>query len=144
MSFYGLTKGISLKICILCVCVKSIKRLFGTFCVSIMFNWELTKTLCMYQYWQRLMHTHHIHRGTDTGTDKHPYFTYTWVPTQTPHTYWYWHPFTIIIHMGTDKDPYTIRMHMGTDTDTTYTLVLTKTHPYTTHTWAPPQTPGHN
>ena len=35
--FYGLTKGISPKICLLCVHVKISKRLFEPFCVWILF-----------------------------------------------------------------------------------------------------------
>ena len=39
MSFCGLIKGISPKICILCVCVKINKRSFEPFCVWMLFSW---------------------------------------------------------------------------------------------------------
>ena len=49
MSFCGLTKGISPKICILCVRVKINKRLFGPVCVWISSErlWFVWTCLCL-------------------------------------------------------------------------------------------------
>ena len=46
MLFCGLTKGISLKICILCVCVIINKHSFEPFCVWICYYYYLTQNIC--------------------------------------------------------------------------------------------------
>ena len=55
MSFCGLTKGISPKMCILCVCVQINKRSFEPFCVWILSIGELAQGPFPCQAWMLLV-----------------------------------------------------------------------------------------